>query len=54
MSTRFDGIAQRFARYKTYRETLTELEALSDREMDDLGLQRGRIRRIAQEAVYGH
>ena len=53
MGTRFDGIAHRFARYRTYRETLNELDQLSDRELTDLGLERARFREIARNAAYG-
>jgi len=45
--------SQRFARYKTYRRTLDELESLSDRELTDLGLSRPMCRSIAYKAAYG-
>lgn len=43
----------RFADYRTYRRTVDELAALSDRELSDLGLSRQDIRSIAHESVYG-
>ncbi|MBP1805213.1 DUF1127 domain-containing protein [Rubellimicrobium aerolatum] len=39
------------ARRRAYRETLAELEALSDRELADLDLHRSRIPEIAREAA---
>ena len=49
----FGGIAERFARYSTYRTTLNELSALSDRELVDLGISRSEVRSIAYRAAYG-
>lgn len=43
-------IAQRWATYQTYRRTLGELETLSDRELNDIGISRWDIRRIARES----
>ncbi|PPB81118.1 uncharacterized protein YjiS (DUF1127 family) [Albidovulum inexpectatum] len=40
-------------RYKMYRQTVRELSALSDRELNDLGISRSSIRSIAIEAAYG-
>lgn len=59
------GLSDRFvatiARWKeslatrqTYRTTVKELNALSDRELYDLGISRGSIRMIAHMAVYGN
>jgi len=42
-----------FAKRKTYNSTLNELEMLSQRELDDLGITRSNIRKIAHEAAYG-
>ncbi len=52
MGTRFDGIAQRYAKYRKYRETLSELETLTDRDANDLGLHRSQFREIARRAAY--
>lgn len=38
---------------RTYRRTLNELQALSNRELADLGIVRSQIRGIALEAAYG-
>jgi len=43
----------RVANYRLYRKTVNELSALSMRELDDLGLNRSMIKRIALEAAYG-
>jgi hypothetical protein len=36
-----------------YRQTLTELQALSPRELTDLGLTPSMLRTVALEAAYG-
>jgi uncharacterized protein YjiS (DUF1127 family) len=46
------GLSQRFARYRTYRRTVDELEALTDRELSDLGIHRSMVRGIAYRAAY--
>lgn len=38
---------------RVYRETLRELQALSTRELDDLGLNASTLRSVALEAAYG-
>ena len=53
MGTGFNTIAQRYARYRTYRNTLNELDTLNDRELRDLGINRANFREIAQKAAYG-
>lgn len=45
-------LAERYAKYKTYRETLTELQSLSGRELADLGLSRSNLKSVAYEAAY--
>lgn len=45
------GVA--LADWRLYRRTLAELDALSDRDLADLGLFRHDIPRIARETVYG-
>lgn len=39
--------------HRVYRQTLNELQALSDRELADLGLSRSALRSVALEAAYG-
>ncbi|WP_347268281.1 DUF1127 domain-containing protein [Paracoccus sp. (in: a-proteobacteria)] len=41
------------ARRAVYRQTVHELDALSDRELADLGLSRAAIRSTAAEAAWG-
>ena len=53
LSTAFGRLAERLARYRLYRQTMTELGQLSARELQDLGLHRSQIRSVATEAAYG-
>lgn len=54
--TRFNALIADYrakaARRKIYRETLRELSALSARDLNDLGLNRSEIRRVAYQAAY--
>lgn len=43
-----------FANWRTYRVTLAELQGLSMREMNDLGINPSMLKRIALEAAYGN
>jgi uncharacterized protein YjiS (DUF1127 family) len=47
------AIADRLARYATYRTTLAELDSLSDRDLADLGIARADIHALAREAAMG-
>ncbi|MEP2717884.1 DUF1127 domain-containing protein [Pseudophaeobacter sp.] len=47
-----DELNVKFARYRLYRTTLSELSELSGRELADLGLNRSMIKRIAYQAAY--
>ena len=47
-----NGVSQRFAQYRTYRRTLDELEALTDRDLADLGVSRHQLRAVAYRAAY--
>lgn len=49
----FGRLNAAIADYRLYRRTLGELEALSDRELRDLGISRLSVRDVAREAVYG-
>ena len=53
LSTLTGQFAERFARYRLYRQTLAELGQLSPRELADLGIHRSQIASIAIEAAYG-
>jgi uncharacterized protein YjiS (DUF1127 family) len=46
-------LADALARRRVYRQTYTELSALSTRELADLGITRSMISRLAYEAAYG-
>ena len=39
-----------YRRWRRYRRTVNELERLSSRELSDLGIGRGDIRRVARDA----
>lgn len=43
--------AKRYRQHRTYRQTVSELRALSQRELDDLGISRSSIRAIAKQAA---
>ncbi|KEO51480.1 DUF1127 domain-containing protein [Thioclava pacifica] len=46
-------LSDAIARRKVYRQTLNELRSLNSRELDDLGMHRSMITRVAYEAAYG-
>ncbi|OCX66030.1 hypothetical protein BFP70_07885 [Thioclava sp. SK-1] len=46
------GLKDAIARRKVYNLTLRELKSLSNRELDDLGIARSMITRVAAEAAY--
>ena len=48
-----DALRERHMTWRTYRHTCKELQSLSDRELNDLGLHRSGIRTVAYEAAYG-
>ena len=48
-----DRIATAYHQRRIYSRTLAELNALSDRELKDLGISRLAIPQLAQEAAYG-
>ncbi|MEM6386121.1 MAG: DUF1127 domain-containing protein [Pseudomonadota bacterium] len=52
MSTGLGTIAQTFQRYRKYQSTMSELHALGDRELQDLGLSRSKFRELARRAAY--
>ena len=43
------NIRQKFRKWSAYQRTLRELSALDDRMLNDLGLSRGDIQRIAHD-----
>ena len=48
-----NDLGERRAKNRVYRETLDELQVLSDRELADLGMSRANLKSIANEAAYG-
>ncbi len=48
-----EDLTKRLDRYRLYRTTLAELATLSDRECDDLGIDRYSLREVARQAAYG-
>lgn len=49
----FAGVKAAMARRAVYAQTLRELNALTDRELADLGIARASIPAVAHEAAYG-
>lgn len=49
----FAGLADAWSRYTVFRRTYEELSALSTRELQDMGVSRSMITRLAYEAAYG-
>lgn len=47
----FESLKSRYARWQRYNRTVTELEALSNRDLADLGISRSDIYRLAREAA---
>jgi uncharacterized protein YjiS (DUF1127 family) len=53
LTTLRDTVATRYGQYQTYRKTLRELESLTKRELNDLGLNQYTLQAVAREAAYG-
>ena len=47
----FEVLKTRIATWKRYNRTVTELQALTNRELTDLGISRPDIQRIAKDAA---
>ena len=43
------SLKARYRRYQNYRDTVKELSALSDKELQDIGMNRGMIHSVAME-----
>jgi uncharacterized protein YjiS (DUF1127 family) len=50
MSRNVNNIINRYRRWRRYRDTVRELNSLSTHELNDLGINRGEIARLAREA----
>lgn len=46
----FEATVARFQAWRMYRKTVAELNSLSDRELDDIGITRGSIPHYARAA----
>ncbi|KAB2885052.1 MAG: DUF1127 domain-containing protein [Albidovulum sp.] len=46
-------LGEKWRRYGVYRETVRELNALSDRDLADLGIHRSQVTAVAKDAAYG-
>lgn len=53
ISSWLKSLGDAWARYTVYNRTIEELSALSTRDLDDLGIARSDIRRLAHETAYG-
>jgi len=51
-SSWFKNYRQKLAQKRTYRNTLKELSQLSDRELCDIGINRGMIHSVAMETYF--
>ncbi len=47
------GLRLSLTRRRVFRQTIRELQALSNRELSDLGIDRSMITRVSSEAAYG-
>lgn len=47
----FSAVAEAIRAHNTYHDTVTELARLSDRDLNDLGIRRGDIYRVAAESA---
>lgn len=47
----FEVLKSRYAVWKRYSRTVSELQGLSSRELADLGISRSDIQRVAREAA---
>ncbi len=48
LASLFAHLKRRLEEERRYRQTVRELASLDDRELDDIGLSRGRIREVAR------
>lgn len=47
----FERLVTRLKEQRRYRRTINELSALTDRELDDIGLTRGDIENVARRSA---
>ena len=53
LSAAVDGLLTRYRQNRMIRETYNGLNALSDRDLADLGLHRSQLASVAEKAVRG-
>ncbi|MEH7828044.1 DUF1127 domain-containing protein [Gemmobacter denitrificans] len=53
LSTLVETVKTAITRRMTYAKTVAELDALSDRELADMGMHRSQIAQIAHQAAFG-
>ena len=53
LATILKSAAEDWERHRTFGQTKRELAALSDRELEDIGISRWMIHDIARETAYG-
>ncbi|WP_316858750.1 DUF1127 domain-containing protein [uncultured Cohaesibacter sp.] len=46
-----DAVVKNYRQWRNYRDTVDELNRLSARDLNDLGISRGDINEIAREAA---
>ena len=49
----FEDLAKSYADARVMQQTYAELDRMTQRELDDLGIDRSQIGQIARRAVYG-
>ena len=47
----FDNLVRHYSSWRRYRSTFNELSKLSNRELDDLGINRGDIDSVAKSLM---
>ncbi|MGY6633605.1 MAG: DUF1127 domain-containing protein [Alkalilacustris sp.] len=52
-ATIWQGLRDRFHKRRLYTTTLRRLRLMTDAELDELGISRGMISRVAFETAYG-
>ena len=51
MASRVNSLFGRYRNWRRFRKTVRELEQLSTRELDDIGISRGDIYRVSRQSI---
>ncbi len=51
MTAKANSLFGRYRNWRRYRSTVRELDRLSTRELDDIGLSRGDIYRVSRQSI---